>query len=148
METNWISEVYEKILAKEKQVVQRNRDKIPYTTESGAFDDRGRKEICWWTNGFWGGILWQLYNATKDPLYMEEAIGVEIKLDANLMNRQGMDHDSGFKWMPTAVAHYHLTGDKMSRNRALLAADNLAGRFNPVIVSRVKSMNIIRCNKF
>ena len=132
METNWISEVYEKILAKEKQVVQRNRDKIPYTTESGAFDDRGRKEICWWTNGFWGGILWQLYNATKDPLYMEEAIGVEIKLDANLMNRQGMDHDSGFKWMPTAVAHYHLTGDKMSRNRALLAADNLAGRFNPV----------------
>lgn len=132
METNWVCEVYEKILAKEKKVVQRNRDIIPYTTENGVFDDRGRKEICWWTNGFWGGILWQLYNATKDPLYMEEAIATEIKLDANLMNRQGMDHDSGFKWMPTAVAHYHLTGDKMARNRALLAADNLAGRFNPV----------------
>lgn len=48
------------------------------------------------------------------------------------MNRQGMDHDSGFKWLPTAAAHYRVDGNGESRNRALLAADNLAGRFNPV----------------
>lgn len=47
------------------------------------------------------------------------------------MNRQGMDHDSGFKWLPTAVAHYRVDGNGESKNRALLAADNLAGRFNP-----------------
>lgn len=132
MEREWISEVYEKILAKEKKVAQRSRNKIPYTTKDGVFDDRGKTEICWWTNGFWGGMMWQLYHATKEPVYMENALRTEIKLDENLMNRQGMDHDSGFKWMPTAVAHYHLTGDMASRNRALLAADNLASRFNPV----------------
>lgn len=132
MEREWISEVYEKILAKEKKVAQRSRNKIPYTTKDGVFDDRGKTEICWWTNGFWGGMMWQLYHATKEPVYLENALRTEIKLDENLMNRQGMDHDSGFKWLPTAVAHYHLTGDMASRNRALLAADNLASRFNPV----------------
>lgn len=132
MDMGWVNEVYEKILSKEKKVVERNRNKIPYTTNDGVFDDRGGREICWWTNGFWGGMLWQLYHATHDPLYLEVAIENEVKLDANLMNRQGMDHDSGFKWMPTAVAHYQVTGDKASRNRALLAADNLASRFNPV----------------
>ena len=132
MERQWISEVYNKILAKEKKVAERSRNKIPYTTKDGVFDDRGKTEICWWTNGFWGGMMWQLYHATKEPVYLENAIRTEIKLDENLMNRQGMDHDSGFKWMPTSVAHYHLTGDMASRNRALLAADNLASRFNPV----------------
>lgn len=33
MEREWISEVYEKILAKEKKVAQRSRNKIPYTTK-------------------------------------------------------------------------------------------------------------------
>lgn len=132
MDKDWVNEVYEKILTKEKKVVARNRNKVPYTTKDGVFDDKSENEICWWTNGFWGGMLWQLYHATQEPLYMEAAIENEIKLDANLMNRHGMDHDSGFKWLPTAVAHYRLTGDKSARNRALLAADNLAGRFNPV----------------
>lgn len=132
MERKWISEVYEKILAKEEKVAQRNRNKIPYTTKDGLFDDRGKTEICWWTNGFWGGMMWQLYHATEKPVYLENALRTEIRLDENLMNRQGMDHDSGFKWLPTAVAHYRVTGDMASRNRALLAADNLASRFNPV----------------
>lgn len=132
MERKWVSEVYDKILAKEKKVAQRSRNKIPYTTKDGVFDDRGKTEICWWTNGFWGGMMWQLYHATGEPVYLENALRTEIKLDENLMNRQGMDHDSGFKWLPTAVAHYRVTGDMASRNRALLAADNLASRFNPV----------------
>ncbi|MDE6940508.1 MAG: glycoside hydrolase family 88 protein [Lachnospiraceae bacterium] len=132
MERKWVGEVYDKILAKEKKVAQRSRNKIPYTTKDGVFDDRGKTEICWWTNGFWGGMMWQLYHATGEPVYLENALRTEIKLDENLMNRQGMDHDSGFKWLPTAVAHYRVTGDMASRNRALLAADNLASRFNPV----------------
>lgn len=132
MERKWVSEVYDKILAKEKKVAQRSRNKIPYTTKDGVFDDRGKTEICWWTNGFWGGMMWQLYHATSEPVYLENALRTEIRLDENLMNRQGMDHDSGFKWLPTAVAHYRVTGDMASRNRALLAADNLASRFNPV----------------
>lgn len=132
MEQAWVEEVYQKILAKEAKVARRSQGKIPYTTKNGVFDDKSGKEICWWTNGFWGGMLWQLYHATGDELYKEMAIENERKLDANLMNHQGMDHDSGFKWLPTSVAHYKMDGNAESRNRALLAADNLAGRFNPV----------------
>ena len=111
MTEKWVKEVYEKILTKEEQVAKRNAHKIPYTTKDGVFDDKSGKEICWWTNGFWGGMMWQLYHATGNELYREIAIENEEKLDANLMNRQGMDHDSGFKWLPTAVAHYRLDGN-------------------------------------
>lgn len=48
------------------------------------------------------------------------------------MQADRLDHDNGFKWLPTAVADYTLTGNKASRNRGLLAAENLAGRFNPL----------------
>ncbi|MGN1147350.1 MAG: glycoside hydrolase family 88 protein, partial [Lachnospiraceae bacterium] len=103
----------------------------PYTTVDGVFDDLTDKCINWWTNGFWGGEMWQLYHATKDSLYREIAEECERKLDTNFMQYGYMDHDNGFKWLPTAVADYRLTGSEASRNRGLLAANNLAGRFNP-----------------
>jgi unsaturated chondroitin disaccharide hydrolase len=46
------------------------------------------------------------------------------------MNYDSMDHDNGFKWLPTAVADYRVTKNPASRNRGLLAAGNLAGRYN------------------
>ena len=53
----WANEVASKIKTKMKTVVIRTGEKIPYTTENGRFDDWTQKNICWWTNGFWGGIL-------------------------------------------------------------------------------------------
>lgn len=129
-ENAWAQEVSEKIKRKMKPVFARNVRKIPYTAKNGVFNDMSQEYICWWTNGFWGGIAWQLYHATGDALYREAAENVEMQLDRNLMDASGMDHDSGFKWLPTAVANYRLHGGKDSLNRALLASDNLAGRFN------------------
>ena len=74
MDKSWVGEVYHKILEKEKKVAERSRDKIPYTTKNGGFDDRGKTEICWWTNGFWGGIMRQLYHAAGGPVYLENAL--------------------------------------------------------------------------
>lgn len=128
----WVWETAQKIKEKERVVAERSRHKIPYTTVNGVFDDWTEKGICWWTNGFWGGMMWQLYHATEDPLFKEIAEENERKLDRNLMDCSGMDHDSGFKWLPTAVANYRLTGNRESKNRGMLAATNLAGRFNPV----------------
>ena len=128
----WAKEVSEKIKQKMKIVAERSKDKIPYTTADGVYDDKSDRDICWWTNGFWGGMMWQLYTATNDELYKNIAILNEVKLDKNLMSHQGMDHDSGFKWLLTAIANYRITKDMEGRNRGLLAADNLAGRFNLV----------------
>ncbi len=129
----WARSVSSKIKDKMLVVAERNREKIPYRTFEGIYDDlSGDDGICWWTNGFWGGIMWQMYNATKNEMYRDIAIENEIKLDKVLMTSQGLDHDNGFKWLPTAVANYRLTGNLDSKNRGDLAVTNLAGRFNPV----------------
>lgn len=128
----WAEEIAEKIHKKEQLVVMRNRQKIPYTaTGQGKFDDWSPEDkICWWTNGFWAGMLWQLYHAFGTQVYRETAEWIEQKLDKNLMTYMGMDHDSGFKWLLTAGADYRETESAASKNRFMLAAGNLAGRLN------------------
>lgn len=127
----WAAEKLTQIEEKMIQVVQRNQGIIPYTTDDqGHFKDMFKEVPTWWTNGFWGALLWQMYTLTQDDLYRQEAVATEEKLDGNLMNAEGLDHDNGFKWELTAVENYRLTGAKDSRNRGLLAANNLAGRFN------------------
>ena len=128
----WVTDTLKKIEDKMVSVTERNRNKIPYTTDAnGRFDDRSdEKEICWWTNGFWGGEMWQLYKLTGNEMFKEEALQVEKKLDKAFLNYNGMDHDAGFRWLPTAVINYKLSGDEASKNRGLLAANSLAGRFN------------------
>lgn len=128
---DWAVSVAEKIKKKYPEIVRRNKGKIPYSAENGTFDDLTDKDIGWWTNGFYGGMLWQLYNATGQNEYREAAEELENKLDAVLMNYNSMDHDSGFRFLTTAVADYRVTGKAESKNRGLLAAANLAGRFNP-----------------
>ena len=126
----WAQRTQDKIVEKMKTVVARNRNVVPYTTENGRFIDLSEKDINWWTNGFWGGILWQLYTLTGDEICREEAELLEKKLDKVLMDWTGLDHDNGFKWLPTAVAHYRIDGNEASKNRGMIAANNLAGRFN------------------
>ena len=126
-----LQSILEKIHKKTLASVERNGDRIPYTAENGVFDDMTEKNISWWTNGFWAGTLWQMYGYRENGALRAAAERIEAKLDRNLLNAGGMDHDSGFKWLLTAGANFALTGAPASRNRLLLAADNLAGRFNP-----------------
>ena len=127
----WANETLKKTAEKLEKVSRRSAHKIPYTTVDGVHDDRsGERDIGWWTNGFWGGMMWQLYRLTGDEGCRAIAEENEEKLDADLMNYEMLDHDNGFKWLPTAVADYRTTGSRASRNRGLLAACNLAGRYN------------------
>jgi len=127
----WAESIAEKIKEKEFLVAERNRGRIPYTTKDNRFDDQSIDNINWWTNGFWGGMMWQLFHATENSLFREVAEENEKQLDAVLMDSSGLDHDNGFKWLPTSVANYRFSGNEASKNRAILAANNLAGRFNP-----------------
>lgn len=128
----WAQGIAIKIKEKMRIVAKRNRSNIPYTTIDGRYDDWTDKDICWWTNGFYGGMMWQMYYATGDSMYQTIAVELEEKLDRNLMNHRGMDHDSGFRWLTTSGAHFRFDNDEKAYNRTLLAADNLAGRFNPI----------------
>lgn len=129
---NWLEELFKKMEAKFDAECRRIGDKIPYQTEEGIYrTDYSKKDITWWTNGFWPGILWQMYHATGKTAYREAAEGAERKLDQALWEVTGIHHDVGFMWLHSAVADYRLTGSEKSRSRGLLAANILAGRYNP-----------------
>nr|WP_245583135.1 glycoside hydrolase family 88 protein [Paenibacillus daejeonensis] len=121
-------------------VSEKSREKIPYTTKDGTHDDRSADNpsgydadgICWWTNGFWGGMMWLMHHETGEERYREIAEISEAKLDACFEQFHGLHHDVGFMWLPTSVANYRVTGNRESRKRALHAASLLAGRFNVV----------------
>ncbi|WP_080834161.1 glycoside hydrolase family 88 protein [Cohnella massiliensis] len=128
----WLDETWEKTKAKMSAEVERVGDRIPYIPVDGKYaEDKGETDIYWWTNGFWPGMLWQMYNATKEEKYKAAAEGVERRLDAALEGFEGLHHDVGFMWLHSAVANYRLTGSETSKTRGLHAANVLAGRYNP-----------------
>ena len=129
----WAEELLDRITEKMEHVVERNVDRVPYIAYNGRWDDwSSPKDIGWWTNGFWGGILWACYRMTGKAIYREEAVKLEGKQDSIFMDYNRMSHDSGFRFLPTAVEHYRQDGNEDSKRRGLAAANNLAGRFNIV----------------
>lgn len=135
----WVEETIGKIRKKMDWLYEKSGNKIPYTTVDGEHDDKSSTEktypmddgISWWTNGFWGGMLWLMYQETGEEKYAVTARISEEKLDQCFMDFYGLHHDVGFMYLPTAVADYRLTGSQESRKRGLHAANLLAGRFNP-----------------
>ena len=129
----WASELLGKITDKMDTVIGRNLDKVPYIAYDGRWDDKSSpKDIGWWTNGFWGGILWACYKMTGHEIFRSEAVNLEGKQDQIFLDWVRMSHDAGFRFLPTAVEHYRQEGSEMSLQRGLAAANNLAGRFNIV----------------
>lgn len=139
-ENPWIEEAVDKIMEKLCYVSKRSENKIPYTTINGVHDDRGSLDgsfslddgINWWCNGFWAGMMWQMYHATGEVRYQDIARVSEGKLDQCFEEFYGLHHDVGFMYLPSAVLDYRLTKNEASRKRGLHGATLLAGRFNPV----------------
>lgn len=125
-------ELTDQIAAKLAAEVRRNGDIIPYIAEDGVYKtDMRQKNLSWWTNGFWAGLLWQMYHAVGVAEFKATAEKTEGWLDEAMADFTGLHHDVGFMWMLSAVADYRLTGNEKSRIRAMHAATLLAGRYNP-----------------
>ena len=88
-----------------------------------------------WTSGFWGGIMWLLYLQTGNEKYRKRAIGCSKRMQEALGDNENFycldNHDLGFVYSLTSVAHYRLEKDEDAKIRGLHAATMLAGRFNP-----------------
>ena len=140
----WVEDVVGKLRRKMPFAIAQAQklDGIPYTTNgqewlTGPFDG-----ICWWTNGFWSGAMWQMYLMTGEEQYAREAQRGEDLLDAAFLDFHHLHHDTGFMWRPSAAAHYDLLGGEKSYDRAMEAAVILAGRFNPL--GFIRAWNIER----
>ena len=128
----WAEGIFEKLKPKLKAEISRLGYGIPYIPRDGRYHDLDIPEgIFWWTNGFWPGMLWQIYHATGDDVFRKTAETVGKRFDEALVGFEGLHHDLGFMWLHTAVADYRLTGNRDSRRQGLHAANLLAGRYNP-----------------
>ena len=127
---SWVEKIWNSLAKKLEKNAAALQDTIPYITENGKYTDMAQKNINWWTNGFFGGMLWLMYNATKKEIYKTAAEKQEKLLDTALLNYDKLDHDIGFMWGLTSKAQYVLTGDKDSRRKALFAASVLFSRLN------------------
>ncbi|GIO43894.1 glycosyl hydrolase family 88 [Paenibacillus apis] len=123
----WIDEAWERSLKKTMQNAARIGSGFPHASQGGTYD---LASPGWWTAGFWPGMLWVLHSGSGHDELKKLAEECEAKLDSVLDGYVTLDHDLGFMWTLTSVMNYKLTGNEMSRIRALKAANYLAARFN------------------
>ena len=126
----WLDEVQSK-LEKKMRFASQKADQIegiPYTTKDGEWV---AQEIDWWTNGFWGAEMWQMFLMTGDASYRNAAVRAEEKMDKALANVKRLDHDMGFEWLIQSGVRYALEKNQDSYDRTYYCANMLAGRFNP-----------------
>ena len=106
-------------------------DKIPNSMDLDSIKWR-YTQVGSWTCGFWPGILWYLYEDTKDNMW-REAAGKVTDMIAPLAYRKAKSHDSGFIMMCSLGNGYRLTGKPEYKEGLLHAADSLAMLYNPVV---------------
>lgn len=140
MQTKESLSLYQEITARETEAALRSAaelvrtqavwfgDKFPDSNSKNGFYPR--TENVEWTTGFYTGEIWLAYEFTRDRKLLETGRchvesflhRIENKIDVN-------HHDMGFLYSPSCVAAYQLTADETAKKAALLAADNLMGRF-------------------
>ena len=99
-------------------------------------------DIGWWTSGFYPGVLWQIFEETKDPRFLRLAVRHTLPL-TGLLDRE-TDHDIGFQLMSSFgkmardLPSYDPVGisecnEEELSPKAVLArgAETLAARFIP-----------------
>ena len=126
----WLDDMWAKLENKLASSAILFRNSIPYKTTNGVYRNMHEDYVQGWTNGFFGGVMWLMYNATKNDEFRLTAENQEKMLDDAIVNYDVLHHDVGFMWGLTAKANYILTGNKDSRNRSLFMANVLSARAN------------------
>lgn len=129
----WVESAFERACAKFARGAKlaASQGIIPYKSEGGKYVASPFDGNSWWTGGFWPAIMWQLYKATGEAVYMTEALRVEKLLTDEFRRFDLLNHDVGFMYLLSCGAHQRLTGDAQALTDTLHAATILAGRFNP-----------------
>lgn len=83
-----------------------------------------------WCAGFWPGVLWYDYEATKDPEVLRQAENYTASLEF-LSRTTAFDHDLGFLMFCSYGNGYRLTHNPKYKQIIINTADTLATLFNP-----------------
>ena len=76
-----------------------------------------------WTTGMWTGMYWLAYQLTGEKKFRNVAES-QLKHYIRTVQRpeELNDHDTGFKYIPSCLAAYQITGNESARKAALEAA--------------------------
>jgi len=81
-----------------------------------------------WTSGFYPGILWNLYENSKNEIFRTEALKYTSLLEGQKYNNH--THDLGFMLYCSYGNGYHNTNDSTYKNILITGAKTLSSRFN------------------
>ena len=96
-----------------------------------------------WTSGFWPGILWYLYENTKDGIWKTAAENY-TQMILPTTHKKARSHDVGFITMCSLGNGYRLTGNMEYKEGLLRAADSLAVLFNPKVGTLLSWPNMVK----
>ena len=65
----WVDGIWAKLDRKLSKTAVDVFDFIPYTTKEGIYVEPPKEGPVWWTNGFYGGMMWLMYHMTGKDLY-------------------------------------------------------------------------------
>lgn len=105
-------------------------DRIPRTVTADG-------ELQWtyqnfdWTEGFFPGTLWYLYEDTNDRVWKEAAENFQSKFESHKYRTD--NHDLGFIFNCSYGNGYRLTNDDTFKEVMITAADSLITRFSPEV---------------
>lgn len=112
------------ILSKIDRTARETRGLFPHITERGRW--RTTADGCW-TGGYWIGLLWSAYSATKREKYLKWAREWIALLEPRKNDRIP---DLGHLFYPSFVNGYKITRDEKMKKIALEAADALTTCLN------------------
>lgn len=98
------------------------------TPPDGTLQTTPATDMTGWTQGFFPGELWILYELTGEASWKTLAGDWTRALEVQKGNTQ--THDLGFKFIPSYGHAYRLTGEPYYRDTLLEAARSLAARYD------------------
>ncbi len=127
----WIDQILDKVDRKLRVTAKRIGDTVPYTTGAdGKYNDQYAQLPEAWTNGFYPGLLWLMYEQTGYEDYRKYAEKIGEKLFRIFEYPSRLHHDMGFLFQLSSVKEFELTGHERAKETGLLAAIVLASRYN------------------
>ena len=125
----WLAEAMHYVKSKVNENLPKYSTVFPTSSsENLIYGEMGNKD---WTEGFWTGILWLLYEDTNEKKYLSALETLlrtfQERLDQNIdLNT----HDIGFLYSLSTLAGYKITGNEKALELSVRAADCLMERYS------------------
>lgn len=57
-----VKQIYEDVIDKLTENAKEIGSSFPHIGIDGKWNNMEERDITWWTNGYWPGMLWQMYD--------------------------------------------------------------------------------------